>query len=134
MMNDELRQTMPPRFAACRLEITPAPTELVLHAFLSASKKVRCRHKVTVPYKEDSFASSLRHSAAAYILPHRSPTRHEHRCLPLLGGIVRQGLVVPQGFVVHISWGLPGPQLPGAQPEVVRRPPVLHVERVLPLQ
>ena len=70
---------------------------------------------------------------AAYTLPHQSPTRHEHRFRPLLGGIVRQGLVVPEGFVVHISCGFPGPQQPGAQPEVVLRPPVLHVGRVLPL-
>ena len=134
LTKDKLRLTIPPGYAACRLEIAPAPTELVLQAFLSTSRTVRCRHKVTLPCKEDSFASSLKHSLAAYILPRQSPTRHEHRFRPLLGGIALQGLVVRKGLVVHISWEFPGPQQPGAQPEGFSKPPVPHVERVLPLQ
>lgn len=69
-----------------------------------------------------------------YILQHQNPTHPEHRSRPLLGGIVPQGLVVPKGFVVHISWGFLGPRQRGAQAEVVCRGPVPHVERVLPLQ
>ncbi len=94
----------------------------------------RLAQRATLPCMEDSFASSRWGSSAPYIRFLQSPTRHELRCRPLLGGSERLGLAVLVGFVVQISWGIPGqnsPLLPLGSAGRRWMPVVQHAGQVL---